>query len=1101
MLHEDLQSPPSSGKTSPVMYYPPPNDDPRVELAAVEAEVTKVSMVLATLVQKTHVLKGRINHLHSPILRILPPELLSEIFQFCIPPFTLYASDEVKTFVPLLFGAVCSTWRRIAWSTPSLWKTLTLYLNTRTINSQIILLEEWLARSGGLPLSIRLHSCEDNHWAPPSTPGSAIETINRFASRWRDLDLRLPTSCYKYLPSLEEPLPLLDSLHLNPPGGQGERRHKVDMSKCAQIKHLSLSCVYLVSMSFQWDQVTELRLEAFYVDECLEALRQSPQVVSCSLRNIISGDDGHTLPEFPLLLSSLKTLSIENDKDTTISLLFDSILIPNAKELSYSGRNLIHVPQLCALISRSTSLHAFTLSRTTVSSENIFVQLLRALKAIPKIVLNMPTFPGLTAGSSPYNDNVLRLCDPLKAPLDNQDCLLPALEVFEYHGPQSFQWSILLETLDSRKRSLLPRDEAKSDGPQRTTMAKLKFATFYVTRRDANIPELGPDDYPRWIELSTNGPIIQLRIQLQSDVANESHTKLGTYVSPPFLSSLTNQWETILQASKRDRSLSTVMCHGVLSLEEGIVHGLLERTQPPVDDPFAELAALDGIIDQVEGILAKLVKRRAPLKSRINQMNSPINNILPPEILSHIFTFCLPDFSAFDTRKRDMRNNPMPLLLGSICQHWRDIAWATPALWNTFSLYIAGQDLETLTRLTEQWLMRSGDLPLHIRLSCEPKTSAHGCNIMTCADQVILLVAALNTHASRWRELDIRIPTYFFDMFHTDLLGRSMLEYLYIDPPDGQSNSAETLHLVSTPSLKRLHLSSVYLASVQVQWDSVTDIYASAFYLDECLEIFQRAPQLVSAAFPFIIGGDETYVLCESRLTLPALKHLRLGHERGVSISSLLDKISLPALEELSYDGSEKTLEVSPFVSLLTRSACPLRILTLTSSPVDEENIIKLLSKVPSLKKLSIITTIFETYAPIMSPRVLACISRPPDESHGVQHPNILPELEVLEYVGFQQLSWPTLLSAFERSPSLRTVKIRFHRKEDLEGDAELACRIIDLFDKGKMLSVREGESADALERFFSTASAGAFRSRFLEHRTRIRSIPPSHQGHFHSSL
>ncbi|CAA7258732.1 unnamed protein product [Cyclocybe aegerita] len=542
------------------------------------------------------------------------------------------------------------------------------------------------------------------------------------------------------------------------------------------------------------------------------------------------------------------------------------------------------------------------------------------------------------------------------------------------------------------------------------------------------------------------------------------------------------------------------MCHGVLSLED-IVHDLLERTQPPADDPFAELAALDGIISQVEGMLAKLVKRRAPLKSRINQMNSPINNILPPEILSHIFTFCLPDFSTFDTRKRDMRNNLMPLLLGAVCQHWRDIAWTTPALWNTFSLYIAGQDLETLTGLTEQWLGRSGNLPLYIRLSCEPKATTHGNNIMARADQVILLIAALNTHASRWRELDIRIPTYFFDTFHTNPLGRSTLEYLYIDPPDGQSNSAETLHLVSTPSLKRLHLSSVYLASVQVQWDSITDIYASAFYLDECLEMFHRAPRLVSAAFPFIIGGDETHTLLESRLTLPSLKYLHLGHERGVSISALLDKIALPALEELSYDGSEKTLEVPPFVSLLTRSACPLRILTLTSSPVDEENIINLLSKIPSLKRLSIITTIFETYAPIMSPRVLACISRLPDESHGVEQPSILPKLEVLEYVGFQQLSWPTLLSALERSRSLCTVKIRFHRKEDLEADAKLAHRIIDLFDKGKMLEVREGESADALERFFSTVSAGAYHSRFLEHQTRMRSIPPSHQGHFHSSL
>ncbi|CAA7258733.1 unnamed protein product [Cyclocybe aegerita] len=102
MLHEGPQSPPSSVKRSPVMHYPLPSDDPRVELAAVEAEVTKVSMVLAALVHKTHMLKERINHLHSPILRILPPGAALEDIPVLYPTIHAHLEEDcVEYAVPL----------------------------------------------------------------------------------------------------------------------------------------------------------------------------------------------------------------------------------------------------------------------------------------------------------------------------------------------------------------------------------------------------------------------------------------------------------------------------------------------------------------------------------------------------------------------------------------------------------------------------------------------------------------------------------------------------------------------------------------------------------------------------------------------------------------------------------------------------------------------------------------------------------------------------------------------------------------------------------------------------------------------------------------
>lgn len=478
---------------------PPESEDPLAELTQVEAEVAKVSATLNALILKSHALKARANEIYSPFIRLLPPEIISVIFQSLIPPF---ADSESDTAAPLRLGSVCSFWRTIAWANPSLWSSLSIRFNDPTINTQIILLRQWLRRSGDLPLSIRLVSEEEIQWGTQLTPATAIKIINEYSARWRDLDLRLPTSCYKHLPPSDASLPLLTSLTLNPMGGQGERRHKLDMSTSARIHHLTLSCVYLVSVKFQWDQVTHLCLQAFYVDECLEVLRQTSQLVSCALVNIIGGDDGHALPNSPVLLSSLKTLNIENRKDTHISLLLDTISIPNATHLSYSGRNLIHHPLICDLISRSTSLQTFSLIETVVSNEDVFVQLLQALKSVTKFVFTTPC-----TSSTPLGDNILRLCNPTLFPTHGQDCLLPALREFEYSGPQGFTWSTFLATLVCRQ-GLWDEDEVFQRHPG--AISDWRCVQISLMKNDNQ----GPDEsvLAQLLSLRANGMKVGLKV-------------------------------------------------------------------------------------------------------------------------------------------------------------------------------------------------------------------------------------------------------------------------------------------------------------------------------------------------------------------------------------------------------------------------------------------------------------------------------------------------------------------------------------------------------------------------------------------------------------
>ena len=83
---------------------------------------------------------------HSPI-RILPPELLAEIFGHCA---------SVETFSPVRLSHVSALWRHTAITTPSLWHSVSIKIPTATPRITSAKVRTWLARSGRIPLHISL---------------------------------------------------------------------------------------------------------------------------------------------------------------------------------------------------------------------------------------------------------------------------------------------------------------------------------------------------------------------------------------------------------------------------------------------------------------------------------------------------------------------------------------------------------------------------------------------------------------------------------------------------------------------------------------------------------------------------------------------------------------------------------------------------------------------------------------------------------------------------------------------------------------------------------------------------------------------------------
>lgn len=435
------------GQSADLRYHGDDVPDPYAELGKVEAEVDKVTVILAGLLNRVNYLKAQINVSNSPFLRMLPSEIIAEIFTLSLGvPAPDQDLGDVDNTVPLKLGAVCNAFRTIAWSTPRLWATVILDIKSAwKIAAQATLLFDWLSRSGHLPLLIWLNSTEEVHW----TSEQILKVINVFCDRWKYVDIRLPSSCYQYLPSSDESLPMLESLTLKPPGGQGDRSHRIHIRNAPNLRYITLQCLYLRSIRFQWHVLTVLDLESFYIDESLEIFRQASNLVDLYVRRILGGDDNHALPSEPIVMPSLSSLTFINDKATDLSTMLDMLTLPALRSLSFSAEGTAPCLSLARVIQRSSCrLASLTLKHwSRVDPE--FVSLLSCTPSIKELCLEMfdTTTPTSRLEVASLTDDVLQLFISRE---NGQDHFLPNLEMLSYTGLRQFTWAKMFQMIESR---------------------------------------------------------------------------------------------------------------------------------------------------------------------------------------------------------------------------------------------------------------------------------------------------------------------------------------------------------------------------------------------------------------------------------------------------------------------------------------------------------------------------------------------------------------------------------------------------------------------------------------------------------------------------
>ncbi|KAF9562258.1 hypothetical protein CPC08DRAFT_382881 [Agrocybe pediades] len=182
------------------------------EILAVEKDAADAISRLEDVLARHQKLKAQLNHTHSPIIRDLPVEILSMIFYSCFSE-EMRLKDRKRRyedwFVPLHVGAVCRTWRQVAWSTPELWTVIVLEKMSPASYAcrQYAMLEDYILRSGTLPIHVflydyRFRATDIGMIAERCTCWEkSLELVAQCSDRWEGAYMTLSRSTFQYIVS------------------------------------------------------------------------------------------------------------------------------------------------------------------------------------------------------------------------------------------------------------------------------------------------------------------------------------------------------------------------------------------------------------------------------------------------------------------------------------------------------------------------------------------------------------------------------------------------------------------------------------------------------------------------------------------------------------------------------------------------------------------------------------------------------------------------------------------------------------------------------------------------------------------------------------
>ncbi|KAJ7192231.1 hypothetical protein GGX14DRAFT_528448 [Mycena pura] len=344
-------------------------------------------------------------NLLCPILA-LPVEITSEIFLHCVlahlpvehtlQPTPSSPSDKP----PLLLTRICRQWRMIALSMPELWCHVALefrasrglrrgYLDSWWVS----FLHRWFDRAQNQPLSILI---SDSTYVEPDE--GLVLLLDRHRQRWRDVTINLPFNQF-YRFSSSESMPKLQRLALdafNVPHTPAVVDPITAFQHAPALEHLFLGYSLRPSQFIlPWEQLTTLELINSTAEDCLNCLRQTPKLTTCSVEVEDSITGMHSA------VPALRRLTALTVRGSVPTFIFSYITLPSLEALDLSGRSLMEdeLSGARTLIERSQAqlrrLRIYFIAQILTTPALQLLQALPALAALDLDATEASTLAGL----------------------------------------------------------------------------------------------------------------------------------------------------------------------------------------------------------------------------------------------------------------------------------------------------------------------------------------------------------------------------------------------------------------------------------------------------------------------------------------------------------------------------------------------------------------------------------------------------------------------------------------------------------------------------------------------------------------------------------
>ncbi|CAA7265202.1 unnamed protein product [Cyclocybe aegerita] len=425
-------------------------------LADIDTEIVNVEGYLERLKRSRYPLQTGRNHIHDPMLKNLPLEIVSRIFACCVAADYESRSQHYsprRLPLPLILGAVCKPWREIAWRTPQLWTRISISVPSSDkleLHQEII--EQWLSRSGRLPLSLHLEASKVAHLLQAEDTWVAFLTqlIGKYSQRCQVIEAQMATRLYRQLFTSAEASPDLDRIVLYRDYTQLNETFQIfgSSTQMTSPTNVVLWFVRPQWLQISWSKVTYLELKLCQDTAAFEILQHTPQLRSYVV-NFVQPDQpsrDNLLPSSSTYTTCphLRHLHVMPSSNNIPRIIMEGVF-PALEELSYSADSSDDpMASIQTLILRSgCTLKTFDIRGRL--EQDTLVELLRMLPSLESLSVH----PMIYFYAESFFKAFAQRVGEVDADSRHSSIFLPNLRSVKYRGPVMFSWRSLMSLLPS----------------------------------------------------------------------------------------------------------------------------------------------------------------------------------------------------------------------------------------------------------------------------------------------------------------------------------------------------------------------------------------------------------------------------------------------------------------------------------------------------------------------------------------------------------------------------------------------------------------------------------------------------------------------------